>query len=161
MDGPKERPSPADSTPGGCLAAWPSGGDEACQASSPPDGCSGSPTGGHFKPAMACRIHVKTPQAARALLTGRCYGARFRQIWVVWRPRRQAQTGADRRRQAQTALRRQSIQIWIQGVPIAYSNSTPEYTQPTSITKVQSPQRTHKVLLKVTSTKQEYTWGAI
>ena len=44
---------------------------------------------------------------------------------------------------------------------LAYSNSTPEYTQPTSITKVQSPQRTHKVLLKVTSTKQEYTWGAI
>ena len=26
-------------------------------------------SGGHFRPAMACRIHLKTPQAARALLT--------------------------------------------------------------------------------------------
>ena len=56
------------STPGGCLASLPSGGDEAIQASSPPDGSSGSTTSGHRRPAMAFLTHLETPQAAGSLL---------------------------------------------------------------------------------------------
>ena len=54
---------PTTPLPGGCLAALPSGGDEACQASSPPDGSSGSPSEGHCRPAMAFRTHLKTPHS--------------------------------------------------------------------------------------------------
>ena len=41
---------------------------EAIQASSPPDGSSGSTTSGHRRPAMAFRTHLETPQAAGCLL---------------------------------------------------------------------------------------------
>ena len=39
-----------------------------CQASSPPDGSSGSTTSGHRRPAMAFLTHLETPQAAESLL---------------------------------------------------------------------------------------------
>ena len=80
--------------PSGCLAALPSGGDEAIQASSPPDGSNGSTTSGHRRPAMAFLTHLETPQAAESLLAA---AVRSHPSWERSRKRVEQSSGAFRR----------------------------------------------------------------